>query len=187
MTCPKVKGFTLIELMVAISIVAILASVGLVAYSKTQITARDSRRKQDLRSIQTALELYRQKNNHYPCSSDWQLSNSADSQGWIKDDPSAGSNCSQSITYLDTNYINTLPKDPLANSGNPFTSNVSGYGYKSNSITGATCPSPAVGNYFVLAASLENPQDPEANAQKNYTLCDGSTPSNSSAFVITSQ
>src|SRR3989338_7758435 len=60
------KGFTLIELMVAITIIAIISTIGLVTYSKAQMLGRDAKRKQDLRSISIALQLYYQANKRYP-------------------------------------------------------------------------------------------------------------------------
>lgn len=56
MILPREKGFTLIELMVAIAIVAILAVVGLVVYGDVQKKARDARRTQDIRAIAEAME-----------------------------------------------------------------------------------------------------------------------------------
>lgn len=57
---PKSKnnpsGFTLIELMVVISIIAFLAVIGIAAYSQTQKTARDGRRKADVDAISQAYE-----------------------------------------------------------------------------------------------------------------------------------
>src|SRR3989344_5476362 len=50
------KGFTLIELMIAIAIVAILATVGFTVFSNTQINARDAKRRQDIDAIATAIE-----------------------------------------------------------------------------------------------------------------------------------
>lgn len=50
------KGFTLVELMVAITIVAILAAVGIVIFSGVQSKARDARRSQDLDAVAAALE-----------------------------------------------------------------------------------------------------------------------------------
>lgn len=50
------KGFTLIELMVVITIIAILSLVGLVIYSSVQKNARDTKRKGDIAAIATALE-----------------------------------------------------------------------------------------------------------------------------------
>lgn len=55
------QGFTLIELMVAIAIVAILATIGIVAFGEIQKSARDSKRKSDLEDIRKALYLYKSK------------------------------------------------------------------------------------------------------------------------------
>ena len=57
---PTSEGFTLVELLVAITIVAVLATVGIVIFSGVQSKARDSRRSQDLEAIVNALEGKRQ-------------------------------------------------------------------------------------------------------------------------------
>ena len=62
----KRKGFTLIELMVVISILAILVAIGVTSYSTIRKNSRDSIRKADLHSIQNALEQYYGKNEIYP-------------------------------------------------------------------------------------------------------------------------
>ena len=56
----KQQGFTLIELIVSVTIIAILTVVGMVSFSGTNKKARDSRRMADLENIRMALELYRQ-------------------------------------------------------------------------------------------------------------------------------
>jgi prepilin-type N-terminal cleavage/methylation domain-containing protein len=50
------KGFTLVELMVVIAILALLATVGITIYSGAQKQGRDSKRKADIDSISSALE-----------------------------------------------------------------------------------------------------------------------------------
>ncbi len=62
------RGFTLIELLVVISIIGLLASVGLVALNSALMKARDARRIADINQITKALELYYSNNNHYPTS-----------------------------------------------------------------------------------------------------------------------
>lgn len=57
------KGFTLIELLVSVSIIGILAAVGLVSFSGGQKQARDSARKSDLKQYQNSLELFANQNN----------------------------------------------------------------------------------------------------------------------------
>ena len=65
----KNKGFTLFELLVSISIIGILTALASVAYSGAQKKARDSRRVQDIKLIQTAAEQYYSQNAYvYPNS-----------------------------------------------------------------------------------------------------------------------
>ena len=63
------NGFTLFELLVSISIIAIMTALATVAFSGAQKKARDSRRVQDLKLVQTAAEQYYSLNNYaYPTS-----------------------------------------------------------------------------------------------------------------------
>jgi prepilin-type N-terminal cleavage/methylation domain-containing protein len=63
----KTKGFTLLELLVVIGIIGVIMALATVAYSTTQKSGRDSRRKQDLVSMQNALEQYYAANSYvYP-------------------------------------------------------------------------------------------------------------------------
>lgn len=173
-----VLGFTLIELLIAISIVAIISAVGFVSYSQTQSFARDSRRKQDLRSIQTALELYYQKNKRYPCSSFWQKS--SDSDFWIQD-----LGCTTTEPF-DKDYINFMPKDPRKDD-NPLIPNNTGYSYHMGSISGF-CPGNNNSNqYYILLAGLENQKDMDSNLNKNYADCNNEAVTSSpNAYVLTS-
>lgn len=52
------KGFTLIEMLVVISLIGILAALALVSFGASQKQARDTTRKSDLRQYQTSLEMY---------------------------------------------------------------------------------------------------------------------------------
>jgi general secretion pathway protein G len=59
-------GFTLIEMLIVIAVVAILAGVVLTGVAGFQASARDSRRVGDLKNVQSFLELYFNKCNRYP-------------------------------------------------------------------------------------------------------------------------
>ncbi len=58
-------GFTLIELLIVMAIMAVLATISIIALSSSRAIARDARRKADLESIRSALELYRSDCNTY--------------------------------------------------------------------------------------------------------------------------
>lgn len=60
------KGFTLIELIVSVVVIAVLMSTTLVAYSAVSQNSRDARRKTDLEMIRGALEQYRSRHGQYP-------------------------------------------------------------------------------------------------------------------------
>lgn len=62
----KTLGFTLVELLVVISIIAVLSAIGLVIYSNVIKQGRDSKRQSDLRVIQSALEQYYADQFSYP-------------------------------------------------------------------------------------------------------------------------
>ncbi len=65
----KHTGFTLIEVMVVITIVGLLATVVLAAMTDARAKARDTQRVQMVKELQKALELYRNANGgDYPCA-----------------------------------------------------------------------------------------------------------------------
>ena len=85
------KGFTLIELLIVVAIIGLLATLAIVSLSSAQERARDTKRVADLKSIQTAVELYFSDNGSYPAAG----------ATW---DGGVGTNLAD--------YINTLPTDP---------------------------------------------------------------------------
>ncbi|MDP1743655.1 MAG: type II secretion system protein [Candidatus Amesbacteria bacterium] len=60
------KGFSLVELLVALSIMALIMGASLTAFEASKKSARDGKRKADLESIRSALEIYRSDNGGYP-------------------------------------------------------------------------------------------------------------------------
>lgn len=60
------KGFTIIELLIVIAIIAILAGLVLTGFQGTQAKARDSERTTDMDSLYKKLEEFHNENNYYP-------------------------------------------------------------------------------------------------------------------------
>lgn len=65
-------GFTLIELMIVITVMSVLATIALYGLSNAQASARDAARQQIMNGMQTALQLYFRDNLAYPnTGNDW--------------------------------------------------------------------------------------------------------------------
>lgn len=59
------RGFTLVELMVVITIIAILSVVGVTVFSGVQKSARDTKRRVDIDAIAKALEVNKNPDGKY--------------------------------------------------------------------------------------------------------------------------
>lgn len=102
------RGFTLIELMVVVSIIGILVGSASIFFNNARDKARDSKRKQDLVAIKQALTSYYQDNDYYPqCSGSDNECDSTEGDSWIQG-------------LVEGGYLNKLPKDPKQISENIF-------------------------------------------------------------------
>lgn len=90
------KGFTIIELLVAIVVVGILAGITIVSYTGIQQRSRDTERSGHIAQIQIAIDKYYADNSQYPlvCAAD--------------DTP-----CDASLLATPlSDYIEAIPTDP---------------------------------------------------------------------------
>ena len=62
----KQKGFTIVELLIVIVVIAILASISVVAYNGIRARSADAERQSDISSVGKKLAQYRILNSHYP-------------------------------------------------------------------------------------------------------------------------
>jgi len=99
----KKNGFTFIEILVSVTIIAVLIAIGVASYASVNRRARDAKRKSDLEQIRSALEQYRADFGSYPDTgaSGW-FDSFPDGDDWIDD--------------LTPAYMDNLPADPK-NSG----------------------------------------------------------------------
>lgn len=65
------KGFSLIELLVVVSLIIILTSISVGVYYDTQKNARDTRRKEDIQSIATAMEAHFVNGTYQALAASW--------------------------------------------------------------------------------------------------------------------
>ena len=59
-------GFTIIELLVVISIIGLLSTISVVSLNGARIKSRDAKRVSDIKQIKTGLDLYFNDNGVYP-------------------------------------------------------------------------------------------------------------------------
>jgi len=64
------RGFTLIEIMVVIAIIAILSAIVFAALNEARKKARDSDREADIQQIAAALQVWATANGRYPSAAD---------------------------------------------------------------------------------------------------------------------
>lgn len=123
-------GFTLVELLVSITIIGILSTIVFTSYTESQVQSRDNARQVELKELQLAIERYRSQNGTYPeqgCGD----STTADSwAGHNSATDAAYNDCAPYIQDLTPDYIETLPVDERAGTGEGFYYSTDGSSYK---------------------------------------------------------
>ena len=89
----RFAGFTLIELMVVMSLIVLLASIGLAVYANSVIRAKESVLKEDLFRMRDAIDQYYADKGKYP--------------GSLQD-------------LVSDKYLRTIPADPFTNSADTW-------------------------------------------------------------------
>jgi prepilin-type N-terminal cleavage/methylation domain-containing protein len=104
-------GFTLVELMVVVSVIGILSSIVYANFGSARAAARDDIRKSSLEEVRLALELYKAQYGRYPlsCRGDnaWSGANHA-----LYDCATVGKDSRVYIEGLVPEFIAELPWDP---------------------------------------------------------------------------
>lgn len=104
------SGFTLVELLVVISLIGVLTTLVVANLNSARERARDAQRKSDLRNIQTALRLYYNDVGVYPTSASGNIVACDGACTWGEEWENGG-----------TVYMNTLPGDPLTDQSYLYT------------------------------------------------------------------
>lgn len=140
------SGFTLVEILVVMVIIGILVTVGVSSFGGAQKKGRDARRKEDIRQIANALEMYYHDNDTYPESTD---------DGRIlgcgtDESPLTPCNWGSIFEHNGAVLMVSLPQDPIDRRS---------YFYES-----------ADGSFYRIYTSLENEKDPELEVQDQTVL-----------------
>lgn len=132
-------GFTLVELLIAMAILAVLSTLGLSNFQSARIKARDLSRKSDLQTIAKSLEAYVNDYRTYPLSNNGKI---ICKTGDVV--------CDWGSAFTDDNgtvYAATLPEDQ----------------------SGATYYYESTGTSYILYTHLENDNDPSIDSSITQT------------------
>lgn len=148
---PKsMKGFSLIELLVVISIVGLVTGIGASFASSIQRNTRDTQRQADLNIIKSVLQQYYADNNFYPDAFSLAAGGEFNSCTGNNITPPQTCNSNKKV------YLKNLPKDPQASA-------TQYYSYKafiSSAFNAPECTSSSNQgkcHFYQLCANLENP------------------------------
>jgi len=119
------SGFTIIEMLIVVTILAMLAGILIPVLEDAAKSSRDARRASDLKTMQTALASFHRVNGAYPDTSG----------AWQGDATGVGSNHGYGVTGaycpgLVPDFMPALPKDPSPDL--PDATN--GYQYRSDGL-----------------------------------------------------
>ncbi len=139
----KVRGFTLIEILVVIAIIGILATIITASLSTSKAKGRDARRIADIKTIQAALELYYNDNLMYP-----------------KNIYTNCTGCSAPLNGLIPNYLAQVPTDPFYQTTDASCASNGAaagcYSYKAYSTNGVCTPGSPPTKYHLGAVLEQN-------------------------------
>ena len=94
-------GFTIVELLIVIVVIAVLAAISVVAYNGITARASFTKSKSDMNSLNKAILIFYADKGYYPIATDW--------MGW---DQATGDSF---IPGLAPQYISATPQMPVAN------------------------------------------------------------------------
>lgn len=159
------SGFTIVELLIVIVVIAILATISVVAYTGIQQRSRDTKRKDDLAKIVKGFQLWAaETNGDFTTMS---AGSGGGEQGWFND-PYGTTPAYPSVAsvLVDAGYLNNGVIDPINRKSAPV-----------HAYMIAVCNTSTDTTQRVVLAQLENPPS-ESLADQLGETCAGSAYTN---------
>lgn len=104
----KKAGFTLVELLITVTILSLLLTIGITSYQRLIVDARDAQRQSDVKVIQSALEQYKADQNFYPLGGVTPGAALTNRVGWPATTPTPS---------VVRTYLQKVPQDPQVGIG----------------------------------------------------------------------
>jgi prepilin-type N-terminal cleavage/methylation domain-containing protein len=115
MSLKKQSGFTLVEMLVVVAVIATIASIVTALVGDAKAKARDTKRRSDLNQIQVALELYRNEHGTFQVTGGGYLNGG---QGWLSyENGSTYGTAVTRILYNEGYLAQPIIEDPLQSPG----------------------------------------------------------------------
>lgn len=150
----KRAGFTIVELLIVIVVIAILAAITVAAYNGIQNRARDSQRESDINAIAKGLELHYIDKGYYPLGS----GSTSINISWSTTADASWDNLAAALQP----YMPKLPRDPVskqmgAGSAPWGSSDGYDYSYFAGSYCGVTPSSQP--QMYIIVYKMNGPQE----------------------------
>lgn len=128
----KRQGFTLVELLVVIVILAVLAAVVLPKFASSGQRSKESALKSDLTLLRNAVQMFKTDTGAYPASLADLAVTTAPAKGLASD----GTQATIAAGDWHGPYITTVPNDPISVAAFTYTATSPGVGTVTSSATG---------------------------------------------------
>lgn len=113
----KAHGFTIVELLIVIVVIAILAAISIVAYTGIQSRARDTTRQSDISQVQKLVQAYYAIHGSYPVTTS-SMSTSGVTTARTDSNCYSGTQSADWVPGLDTTLPQSIPNTNKGVNGN---------------------------------------------------------------------
>ena len=124
------KGFTLVELLIVIIIIAVLAAIAIPKFSNSSTRSKESSLRANLKLVRNAIDLFRADTGAYPAN-----------MAGLTTSPTSGLNasggtCTIAATDWRGPYLQAVPPDPVSGSAMTYGTSATDVGTVKSSMTG---------------------------------------------------